>query len=67
MFLDRHRLAGEGRLVDREEVSFNELDICGYDVSVPDPDDVPGNEVSCGDLLPLAVAKRPGLECEPLL
>jgi len=32
----------------------------------PPPDDVAGNEIPCGDLLPLSVAEHPGLKCELL-
>jgi len=66
VLLDRHRLPGESGLVGREIVPFDEFDIGGHDVPVPDPDDIAGDEVPCGDRLPPAVAKHPCLEREPL-
>lgn len=67
VLLDRHRLPpGERGLVGREEVTFDEFDIGRHDIPIPDPDDIAGNEVPCGDRLPPAVAEHPCLEREPL-
>ena len=62
MLLDRHRFAGEGRLVGGEEIPLDELHIGGDDIPVPDPDDIAGDEVPGSDLLPLPIAEHPRLE-----
>ena len=67
LLVDRQRFAGERRLVDAEIVAADELDVGRDDAAERERDEVAGNELAGGDILPRAVAHDPRLQRQPLL
>ncbi len=66
LFVDRHRFAGEGRFVDPKPRDLAEAQVGTDHVSLVQKNDIPGNQLSCGDGLHVASTSDRGVDAVEL-